>query len=267
MNVLKDKIVVYDGSCSLCTGLYDIVTKAGIVKASNCKAYLDLPGHLQSKIEEDRFKNEMALIDIGDKPTSYGLDGIIITLSDKWNFLQVIFKIPWLYHLLWFLYKTVARNRFILFPPKSNKGIRCNCEPPFSLKYRISHILLTNIITLSIISLLFDNHLIWIIGIIWTLQLIISLVILEKSAALDYMGNLGTIMTGGALILLPGILYSVIIQNSQSTILLFSGLVSALFMLIQYIKRVQYLQLSKSWILHGILILSTTTSIIVYLKS
>ncbi|MBL4654325.1 MAG: DUF393 domain-containing protein [Bacteroidia bacterium] len=267
MNILKDKIVVYDGSCSLCTGLYDIVTKAGIVKASNCKAYFDMPEHLQSKIEEDRFKNEMALIDIGNKPTSYGLDGIIIILSDKWNFLQEIFKIRWLYHLLWFLYKTVARNRFILFPPKPNNGIRCSCEPPFSLKYRIAYIIITMMITISTIGFLVDVTLIRTIGLIWALQLIISLIILSRSAALDYIGNLGTIMTGGALILLPGIFYSLIIDNSQSTFLLVNGLISILFMLNQYIKRVRYLQLSKSWIMHGIIILSVTASIINYLTS
>ena len=90
MALLTGKLVVYDGACPLCISLRDKVLRWNILPKDKVANYYELDADLQGKIDAERFRNEMALID-GGQPISKMLRYLFLGHWEEWLFLLGFF--------------------------------------------------------------------------------------------------------------------------------------------------------------------------------
>ena len=262
MTVLENKIIVYDDQCRICRLWRNAAIGTGLIESGTFIGFSQLSQPLLEKIDNKRFRNEMALVDKGDLPTLYGLDGFFAALSYKYKFFNIVFKIKWLYKIFWYLYRVIAYNRFILFLPLTDKGVSCSCEPCFSLKYRVVYILISLFAGFVLTALYgmsfgFFFHTFYsappILFLIltcwsgWALQSALACLLLPRAKAMDYLGHLGTLMTAGALVVLPAALWVLGTQRQIQQITLISALICVLLMIQQHIRRAKHLEISRGW--------------------
>ena len=147
----EKRITVYDGNCPLCSSLGQAAKNIGWLNDNNLMAYHDLPAAWKEKIDPEHFKYEMALIDLNEDQTYYGLQGIGRALEHRFpGFLRMLQK-PWFYRVINFLYVLLSRNRYFIL---SKQPIVCDCEPPFSFKMRFSFIMMMSVLSLLVSSII-----------------------------------------------------------------------------------------------------------------
>ncbi|MEM6804452.1 MAG: DCC1-like thiol-disulfide oxidoreductase family protein [Bacteroidota bacterium] len=133
---MENKSVIYDGACSLCIRSKNSLISLGFVKKEHVWAYQEMPDAHIPQVDYERFRNEMALIDLDGGPTMYGPEAISYLLSEKLSFLKRVFAIPLFYQIFAFIYRIVSYNRTAIIAPNSKK-IRCaSCEPDTPDNYR-----------------------------------------------------------------------------------------------------------------------------------
>lgn len=276
MKSLDSKIIIYDSNCKVCSSLKDTVLRLTSVPETQVKAYRDLTSELRMKIDPNKFRNAMALIDTTGDVTLYGSEGIAYIFSSQYPVLNTALTIKPLFRFFDLFYKVLAYNRYIIATPKSQ--IYCDCMPDRVLNFRLSYIILSVLVSLLLTAMfgqslrhLFPGlaaadaavQMVLIAGTGWVLQILIALVALREKA-LDYIGHLGSIMVVGLLILVPWILVSALTRTHAAYLPAASVVVSSLTMLFMHISRVRHLQLSQAWTVSWFLLLQTSAICWVY---
>lgn len=254
----------------------DAVLKFTSIPESKIKAYKDLNENLSKQVDAEKFKNEMALIDTNGGETIYGADGIAYIFSSQLKVLDFLFRFKPIYRLFDFLYKTQAYNRYIIATPKSN--FKCDCFPHRVVKYRISYIIITLIISILLTALFgislknFFTHIssseaaiqmLLMAGTGWVLQILLAIIWL-RDKALDYIGHLGSIMVVGLLMLVPSMIFYVVSGILIYWVPAISVILSSGCMLYLHVKRVKYLELSQAWTTSWFLFLQSTALCWIY---
>ena len=261
MKFLEPKLIIYDGSCGLCTSLKEKVQKFGWFPEEKIVAYQKLDPQLREKVDPNRFKNEMALIDLTGERTQYGAEGIAYLFAGKWGLVRALLKVPGFYPLYHLIYRIVAYNRFAISNPNFNL-IRCSgCEPEVPTKFRLAYygicLTLATLITLlfgASLSEYFDGisqiegagWMLLMAGTGWIVQGIMALLFMKDRTA-DYLSHLGTTMVVGVAILLPSTLWHLLGGHAHWLIPTFSVALSSGYMLYQHIRRVKFLELNQRW--------------------
>ena len=119
MKSLEDKLIIYDSNCKVCSSLKDVVLRLTSIPDAKVKAYKDLNGELNAKIDPDKFRNVMALIDTTGGKTIYGSEGVAYIFSSQYRVLNTLLSVKPVFRVFDFLYKTQAFNRYIIATPKS----------------------------------------------------------------------------------------------------------------------------------------------------
>lgn len=133
---MKNKSVIYDGACTLCIRSKNSLIRLGFVKKENAWAYQEMPDTHIHQVDYERFRNEMALIDLNGGDTLYGPEAISYLLSEKIGLLKSILSIPVFYQIFAFIYRIVSYNRTAIIAPNTKK-IRCaSCEPDTPDRFR-----------------------------------------------------------------------------------------------------------------------------------
>lgn len=133
---MEDRSIIYDGACTLCIRSKNMLLAWGIAKKDRVWAYQEMPDQYISLVDYERFRNEMALIDLNGGATLYGPDAIAYLLSAKSFLFRFLFSIGPLKRLFAFFYKIVALNRTAIMVPRIHK-VRCtSCEPETPPEYR-----------------------------------------------------------------------------------------------------------------------------------
>lgn len=276
MKALDDKLIVYDSNCKVCSSWRDIVLKLTSIPAAKITSFNNLPAEWNSKVDADKFRNVMALIDTKGGSTLYGAEGVAYIFSSQYRLLDWLFRLRPVFLLFNFLYKTQAYNRYIIATPKSK--FKCDCLPDRVIKYRVSYIILAFIIAV-VLTFLFGaslNNLVpgttpseagfkmlLMAGTGWVLQIVLAAAFL-KDKALDYIGHLGSIMVAGLVILLPWIILSALTGISNYVIPALSVVVSSSFMLYLHVHRINYLEMSQAWTVLWFLLLQLSAAGWVY---
>ena len=262
MDPLENKIIVFDGTCYLCRNGAMLTAKYSSISEEKLCAYNDLSDELRSKVDPSRFQNEMALVDTTGNETLYGLEGILYVISSRFKFLKWIKKGSILFNISNFFYKTLALNRYILFPIDSQ--IKCDCQPPLNRFYRLSFFSLCILFSLLISSLLgysIGKHLqvfkfgvelalpatLFAVGTGWVVHILLSLLFLKGEQLYDYLGNLGTIMFVGVLLLIPGLAGAYLHAITYFPLMTLCIIVSCVIMTRMHNKRVRILGLNRAW--------------------
>ncbi|HXA01328.1 MAG TPA: hypothetical protein VNW99_05025, partial [Cytophagaceae bacterium] len=206
MSNLDNKLIIYDSNCKVCSFMKDLLLAVTSIPDNKIVAFNKLDAALKTKLDAERFRNEMALIDTGNEPTLYGPYGVAYIFGSKSQIINALLSVKPLFSIFYFLYRVLAYNRYIVAVPKNY--FQCDCYPDNIAKYRISYVIIT-IFTSVVLTFLFGISLkdffpgmsyekaaiemLLIAGSGWVLQIILSLVLL-KNNALEYIGHLGSIM-------------------------------------------------------------------------
>ncbi|HYG40021.1 MAG TPA: hypothetical protein VD908_15445 [Cytophagales bacterium] len=264
---LKNKLVIYDSNCKVCAGLKDILIFLAPWIKNQVVAYKNLSSALASKVALERFRNEMALIDLNQEKTLYGPEGIGYIFSSKSKFVAWILRSDLLNSAFIFLYKTIAHNRYIIASPKSN--FSCDCFPEKIVKYRLSYIAITFGISILLTALFGVSlkgfypdistgkaamEMLLMAGTGWIFQLFMALIFL-RDKSLDYIGHLGSISVVGLLILVPWMLFHFITGLDFIFLPILSVALSSGYMLFLHIKRTKTLEINGAWTLSWFLFL------------
>lgn len=276
MKSLEDKLIIYDSNCKVCSSLKDVVLKLTSIPDNKVRAYAELNADLNAKIEPNKFRNVMALIDTAGGHTIYGSEGVAYILSSRYRILDALLSIGPVFRMFDFLYKTQAFNRYIIATPKSK--FACDCFPDRVIKYRISYIIITFLISIFLTAMFglslrhFFNdvsaldagvQMLLMAGTGWVLQILIAASIMREKA-LDYIGHLGSIMVAGLLILVPWMLLYAVAHISNPWLPALGVVISSITMLLMHIGRVRYLELSQRWTVSWFLLLQSTALFWVY---
>jgi hypothetical protein len=277
MKSLANKLIVYDSNCKVCSSLRDVVLKLTSIPEEKIKAFRSLDEDLSKHVDPDKFRNVMALIDTTTGNTIYGAEGVAHIFSSQYKILDFLFRFKILFRLFSFFYKTQAYNRYIIATPKSK--FKCDCFPDRVVKYRLSYIAMTLLISVLLTALfgislktLFPNmsnveaatQMLLMAGTGWVLQILLAIVVL-RDKALDYIGHLGSIMVVGLLILVPSILFAAFTGVVTPWLPAISVMLSSAYMLYLHIHRVRYLELSQGWTISWFLLLQSTAVFWIYI--
>ena len=132
---MKNKILVYDDTCPLCTWYSGLFVKYGFLKANGRKPFSTLDVDLLSKIDFDKSRNEIPLLDISTNKVLYGIDALLEILNQKIPFIKATGNLAPLKWVLKKIYKLISFNRKVIVAKKCGPG-NIDCSPDNNYLYR-----------------------------------------------------------------------------------------------------------------------------------
>ena len=132
---MKNKILVYDDNCPLCTWYSGLFVKYGFLNAEGRKPFSTLDDKLVAKIDFDKSRNEIPLLDISTHKVIYGIDALLEILDQKIPFIKKTGNIGPLKWVLKRIYKLVSFNRKVIVAKKCGPPT-IDCSPDFNYLYR-----------------------------------------------------------------------------------------------------------------------------------
>lgn len=259
MNVLKDRLIVYDGNCTLCSGLKVRAVRYGIIDESDCAVYHTLPAQYSKAIAPNHFRNEMALVEKNGGPTLYGVDGLTYVFSVRYPSLRPVLASNFAQTILKAVYSVVAPNRYVISTPPA-RVMSCACAPEVPLAVRLRYILPAHLYAI-IATVLFGlavrplvpsvssgaavAGILLITGTGWTLHTLLAAIVLPR-IFIEYEAHLASVMWRGVVPLFPVILLAAWPIHSAFLVAVCVTASSA-WMIFQHQRRTRALCLSQWW--------------------
>ncbi len=268
MKPLEHNILIYDCDCPMCNLYSAAFVKTGMLDPNGRMPYDQMTESIRHTIDNDRSRNEIALVDTAQNKVIYGLDSLLLILGHNFPLVRTLFRFPPLYWVMKKIYSFISYNRKVIAPAKELNAPG-SCTPDYNVPYRIAFVLLGSLFVAWILHLYFVNlpflknseHLFvteWMIALGQLLVQGILIMFIRKDRLLDYLGHNITISLIGALLLLPAI------WTFRYTTEIFPFLYPGYFivpvgvMLWQHIRRVRILGLPAlltfTWLLYRFLI-------------
>ena len=135
MKKRNHNILIYDDYCPLCSWYSGLFVKYGFLSANGRKAFSVLEPEILSKIDFQKGKNEIPLMDPATGKVLYGIDALLEILNTKIPFIKSIGNLRPVKWFLKKLYKLISYNRKVIVAQKCNTGI-IDCAPDFNYIYR-----------------------------------------------------------------------------------------------------------------------------------
>lgn len=142
LNIMK-KLIIYDASCPMCR----LYTK-GMVLADDGSGLSRIGSDeltdktIISRIDPQRAKHEIPLVDLDGGETLYGVDTWLYAIGQRNNHVAKILSGHWLRALLQKLYAFVSYNRRIIITSAPGRWQLLDLQPDFRLRYRLAFVLL-----------------------------------------------------------------------------------------------------------------------------
>jgi predicted DCC family thiol-disulfide oxidoreductase YuxK len=267
MRTLQDHLILYDAECPLCQVSTRAFVKAGMLDGNGRADYQHMPEVACPVVNRQRAVNEIALVNTQTGEVTYGINSLFKIFGNSFPFLRSLFNNR---VFLWFMtkvYAFISYNRRVIMPAANQQAHAL--QPSFRLNYRLAYLAFTWLAVGCILTAY--AHLLapmvpagnayreYLIcgGQILFQGLVISLAAPHKRW--DYLGNMMTISFGGALLLLPGLLVTVLIQLPALVYIMYFMAVAGL-MLLAHIRRSRLLglgwALTISWVIYRLAVLS-----------
>ena len=133
METLDHKVIVYDDACPMCQAYTAGFIKAGWLKER--KGFASVSPELLAKIDFDRARHEIPLLDTKTGEVTYGLSALFLIIGERMPVFKPLFKSSWFRPLLYPLYQIITYNRRIIAGSGAPKT-GCDCAPDVNLFYR-----------------------------------------------------------------------------------------------------------------------------------
>lgn len=265
MKTLKNHIILYDDECPMCDVYTRQFVRTGMLD-QNGRAPYGQADALNLTLDKKRARNEIALINTESGAVVYGINSLFKILAHRFPVLRFLFQWKAFHWLTAKLYAFISYNRKVIIPSTQPQAL---CTPDFNVAYRIAYIVFTWLFT-SVILNAYTQHLAPIVapsnltrelavcgGQIVFQGFVVAL--LYKDRVIAYLGNMMTVSLMGALLLLPGLLFT---QGGEVSAWAHSAwfMVVVAIMFLEHWRRVKLLRLpaniSMSWVFYRILVLS-----------
>lgn len=261
MNTLKDKVIVYDDNCPLCAWYTGKFVQYHMLPANGRVGYTSADKAISSKIDTERYRTEIAVVDTRGGETLYGTDGLSLIIGNSFPLLRPLLQKQWFVRFIKKLYRFISYNRKIIAPHKSQANTP-DCTPAFSRKHRVLFI---------VFSILVSCWLTWMCGRAfamlvpgtspasgglqllagagtgWALQFAAAALFLKGEKAFNYAGHLAVIMLVGLFILSPYALLASLLPAFGSLIALAGVMCSFSMMLYMHTTRVNILEIPQAF--------------------
>lgn len=261
MKTLKNHTLVYDNECPMCNLYSKGFMAAGMLDQHGREAFTELNVETKSRIDFNRAKNEIALVDHDRNRVTYGLESLLLIIGNSFPVLEKTARIKPLYWLFKKLYSFVSYNRKQIIPSKNDYGTDA-CNPDFNLKYRLAYLIFVAVFSGFILSLFseklglsrnfFREAGICIGQILWQTVFLKAYL---KEKLWDYLGNMITVSLIGTILLIPGVFLNL---NTMAAFIYFGIVVTVMFL--EHIRRSRILGLNLlptlSWVLFRLVALA-----------
>lgn len=133
MEKLENKVIVYDDVCPMCKAYTAGFVRLGWLKHRS--GFADAPDELLRKIDLDRARHEIPLLDTQTGEVVYGLDALFLILGKRMPFLKPLFRSRLVRGPLYQLYQIITYNRRVIAGSKAPET-GFDCAPDVNLFYR-----------------------------------------------------------------------------------------------------------------------------------
>lgn len=133
METLENKVIVYDDACPMCQAYTAGFVKAGWLKER--RGFANVSPELLAKIDFDRARHEIPLLDTKTGEVTYGLSALFLIIGERMPIFKPLFRSAWFRPLLYPLYQIITFNRRIIAGSGAPKT-GCDCAPDVNLFYR-----------------------------------------------------------------------------------------------------------------------------------
>ncbi len=132
---MKNKILIYDDNCPLCNWYSHKFVRFGFLPEKGRIAFSTLHPSLLEKIDFEKSRNEIPLLDTVTGNVLYGIDALLEILDSKIPFIKKIANIPPVKWFLKKLYRLISYNRKVIVASKCGPG-SIDCTPDMNYFYR-----------------------------------------------------------------------------------------------------------------------------------
>lgn len=200
MKTLKNKTLIYDNACPMCNAYSSAFLKTGILDKDGRKSFAEADAGTLAKLDKDRARHEIPLVDNQTGEVLYGLDGLLLIAANTLPVFSPLLNSRWFKKILTPLYKFISYNRRVI-AGSFYGGIGFDCAPDFHLGWRIALIVLgigytalgiylfSLIAGISNVVMLFAMVLLYFVALMAT-SLVYNRTFEEK---IDYTGHLATL--------------------------------------------------------------------------
>ena len=246
---MKNKILVYDDNCPLCTWYSRLFVKYGFLNAEGRKPFSTLDDKLLAKIDFDKSRNEIPLLDTSTQKVVYGIDALLEILEQKIPFIKATANIAPIKWALKKVYKFVSFNRKVIVAKKCRSST-IDCSPDYNFLYRF--IFMAVCLAFNTIMLYpFQNNLFSKLSYyhldLYELQaahfafVIINCLLafsFSKTKGYEYLGQVNMLALSVILLLTPLMIFQIIFDSEW---LVTSWLIlTAMFIFKEYLRRMEY---------------------------
>lgn len=246
---MKNKILVYDDNCPLCTWYSGLFVKFGFLDTEGRKPFSAIDEELLSKIDFDKSRNEIPLLDTSTNNVLYGVDALLEVLAQKSPLIKIIGNRTPVKWILKRIYSTISYNRKVITAKKCGPGT-IDCAPDNNYFYRFLFMAICLVFTttmlyplqFSLFSKLSYYHLD-----LYQLQaahfafVIINCTLaftFSKTNGYEYIGQVNMLALTVILLLVPlAILHNFFFSELLSTVWL---VLTAAFIFKEYVRRMEY---------------------------
>ena len=246
---MKNKILVYDDNCPLCTWYSGLFVKHGFLQAEGRKPFSTLDDNLLAKIDFDKSRNEIPLLDTSTHNVVYGIDALLDILDQKIPFIKAMGNFAPLKWVLKRIYKLFSFNRKVIVAKKCGPA-SIDCSPDQNYLYRFIFMAVCLVFN-TLMLYFFRNNVLGKLPYyhldLYELQaahfafVIINCTLassFSKSKRYDYLGQVNMLALTVILLLMPLMVVQVIFDSEWLATTWLT--LTAAFILKEYIRRMEY---------------------------
>lgn len=246
---MKNKVLVYDDNCPLCTWYSGLFVKYGFLKAEGRKQFSSLDEKLLSKIDFNKSRNEIPLLDTSTNKVLYGIDALLEILDQKIPYIKTAGNLTPVKWFLKKLYKLISYNRKVIVAKKCGPGnIDCSPDTNYFYRFLFMAICLTfnSCMLYPIHHSVFNKLSYYNISLTQLQGAHFALVIINctlafsfsKAKSFEYLGQVNMLALSVILLLAPMILISYFFSSEWFITLWL--IMSAAFIFKEYARRMEY---------------------------
>lgn len=267
MKTLAHHVLIFDNKCPLCRAYTGAFVKTGMLDEHGREPYNNASAETCSRLDMDRARNEIALLNTKTGQVYYGIDSLFRIIAHAFPVFAPLFRFKPFRELMKIVYSFISYNRKVIIPAPVEKD---SCIPDFNLPYRWAYIVFTWLVTSLVLteyskllqgvlppSHFFREFLICGGQIVFQS---ITLYFISRKQIMTYLGNMMTISFAGGLLLLliMGIGKLTGLFSPMLYTLLFLGTAGLMFL--EHWRRMKVLGIlwlaSISWVVYRLLVLS-----------
>lgn len=245
----RDKVIIYDDSCPLCTWYTGAFTRTGLLDKNGRQSFSAIEPAMLDLVDPQRSKNEIPLVDRETGSVVYGLEALLEIIGTKYPLLASVANLRPIKSGLKRLYRLVSYNRRVIVAA-SHSGKGFDCTPDFNRKYRTAFMLIALVFTTAMLvplhryvlsaSILSGADLVQLQAAHFALvsSNICIASFFERRTAYEYLGQVAMLAVIATLLVIP-----LLAINYRWHFPIINNLVLAavlLFILAEYFRRMQF---------------------------